>query len=129
MISAAIMLPTMAPTAVLSSLDEPVVGVGPAVVELEVTEDWVDELVNNDPVEVVDNEDSGSEDRVEVADNEEVWDDESDDEVDSVGDKVEEGGVVKVERRVGVTFVEVEPGGVGDTGNELVVLGGGVGPP
>lgn len=70
---------------------------------------------------------------MEVTDNEEVWEesedkvDESDDGVNDVGDKVDEGGVVKVEERAGVAFVEL--GGVGDTGSELVVLGGGVGPP
>jgi hypothetical protein len=121
MISAEIMLPTIAPMAVLSSLGEPVGDVGPAVVELEVDEDRVDEPVGNDPVEVTDKEEVKDED--EVADDEEVWDDG----VDDVGGKVEEGGVVKVDGRVGVT--SVEPGCVGDTGGELSVLGGGVGPP
>ena len=71
-----------------------------------------------DSEEVADNEEvAGNE---EIADNEEVWDDESDEKVDVVGGKVEEGGVVKVEGRVGVTFVEV--------GDGLSVFGG-VGPP
>jgi hypothetical protein len=42
--------------AILSSLDGPDVGVGPARVELEVAEDWVEEPVGNDTVEVKDNE-------------------------------------------------------------------------
>jgi hypothetical protein len=124
-------LPTIAPMAVLSSLDEPVMGVGPAMVELEVTEDWVDEPVGSDPVEVTDSEEVADSNEVadskEVADSEEGWDDESEDNVDDVGDEVEEMVAVIVEGRVGVTFIEL--GDVTDTGGELVVLGGGVGPP
>lgn len=56
-ISAAMILPTIAPMAVPLSLDGPGVDVGAARVELEVGEDWVDEPVDNDPVEVTDNED------------------------------------------------------------------------
>lgn len=85
MINAAMILPTIAPIAVPPSLEEPGTDVGPAEVEPEVTEDWVDEPVGNNPVE-------------EVADNEV-----SDVMVDDVGDKVEEG--------VGVMVVE--PGEVG----------------
>jgi len=100
------MLPTIAPTAVPPSLDEPGADVGPADVELEVTEDPVDEPVNG-PV------DSGVvEDGL---DNEEVSDGESD-----VGGKVEEG-IARVEEVVGVTLVEL--------GGDSVVVGGGVGPP
>jgi len=112
MISAAIILPTIAPIAVPPSLDEPGPDVGPAEVELEVTEDPVGEPVGNNPVEGV----SG---------NEEVSDGEIDVMVD-VGSKVEEGGVTGVEPGVGETFVEL--GGVGDAGGKSVVLGG-VGPP
>jgi hypothetical protein len=107
-------LPTMAPIAVLSSLDEPGADVGPAEVELEVTEDSVDEPVDNVPVDNVPVEG--------VSDNEEVPDGESNVVVD-VGGKVEEGGVAGVEEGVGVALVELD--GVGDS----VVLGGGVGPP
>ena len=71
---------------------------------------------------------------MEVTDNEEDWeesddnaDDGSEDSIDDVGGKVEEGVAVMVEGRVGVTFIEAEE--VADTGIELVVLGGGVGPP
>jgi len=82
------MLPTIAPIAVPSSLEEPGVDVGPAEVELEVTEDSVNESDTDVGIDVsVDNE--------------------SDVMVDDVGSKVEEGGVV----RVGVASVEV--GGVG----------------
>ena len=113
------MLPTIAPMAVLSSLDEPVVDVGPARVELEVTEDWVDEPVDGDSVEVTDSEDwDESDDNV---------DDERDGNADDVGGKAEEGVAVMVEGRLGVTFIEPEE--VGDAGRESVVLGGGVGPP
>jgi hypothetical protein len=112
MISAAMMLPTIAPTAVPPSLDEPGADVGPAEVELEVTEDPVDEPVNEpvgrDPVE-------------EGPDDGKVSDGESD-----VGGKVEDG-VAGVEEGVGVASLEL--GGVGDTGGDSVVLGGGVGPP
>lgn len=83
-------------------------GVGPARVELEVFDVWVSEPVGDDPVEVTDDA--------------EAWDDRSDDKVDEVGDKVEEGGVVRVE---GVAFDEL---GEGETDSELSVLGG-VGPP
>jgi hypothetical protein len=121
MISAAIMLPTMAPMAVLSSLDKPGADVGPPMVELEVDEDWVDEPVGNDPVEVTGNEEVANNEEVEGK--EEVWDDEGDDKIGDVGGKVEDGGVVKVG---GEAFVEL--GGVGDTGSELAVFGG-VGPP
>lgn len=103
------MLPAIAPIAVPLSLDAPIVGVGPATVELEVTEDWVDEPVSNDPVEVTDEEGVS----------------ESDDRAEDVGGKVEEGVVVRVDGRVGVTFELV---GVGETGSGLSVFGG-VGPP
>lgn len=43
MINAAMILPTIAPIAVLSSLGEPDVDVGPAEVELRVAEVWVDD--------------------------------------------------------------------------------------
>jgi len=99
-------LPTIIPIAVLPSVGEPVADVGPPEVELEATEDWVDEpdvdggtVRVNDPVE-------------EVTDNEEV----TDDVVDGVGGRVERD-VVRV---VGVV--------VGDIGGKSVVLGG-VGPP
>lgn len=92
-------LPTIAPIAVPPSLDEPGGGVGPAEVEL----DWVD------PVKEVT-----------------VSDGTSDVIVDDVGGKVEEGSVVAVEEGVGVAFVEL--GGVADTDDISVVLGG-VGPP
>lgn len=102
------MLPAIAPIAVLSSLDEPAVDVGPARVELEVVDVSVSEPVEDDPVEVTDDA--------------EVWDDRSDDKVDEVGDKVEEGGVVRVEG------VASDGLGEGETGGGLSVLGG-VGPP
>lgn len=98
------MLPTIAPIAVPSSLGELAVDVGPARVELEVVDVWVREPIEDDPVDVTDDA--------------EVWDDRSNDEVDEVGDKVEEGGVVRVE---GVAFDEV---GEGETGGVLSVLGG-----
>lgn len=82
MISAAMILPTIAPIAILSSLDEPGADVGP-----EVAEDWDDEPLGNDPVK-------------EVADNE-VSDDVSDVMVDEVDGKVEEG--------VGVELGDVRP--------------------
>jgi hypothetical protein len=112
MIKAAMILPAIAPTAVLLSLDGLAVDVGAGRIELEVGEVWVDEPVSNDPVEVTDDK--------------EVCDDRSDVKVDDVGNKVEEGGVVKDEGRVGVTFVEL--GGVGDTGRGLAAVGD-VGPP
>ena len=99
-------LPTIAPTAVPPSLDEPD-AVGPGEVELEVTEDTVDSVK-----EVAD---GGSE----------VPDGGGDVIVDGVGVKVEGDGA-GVEEGVGVTSVEL--GGVGDTGGMSVVLGG-VGPP
>lgn len=92
-------LPTIAPIAVLSSLGELVADVGPAEVELRVAEVWVDEPLGNS-----------------VADSEEVTDGVGDVIVDDVGGKVEEvGGFVKL-------------GSVGDAGGKFVVLGG-VGPP
>ena len=115
--SAAMMLPTIAPTAVPPSLDEPGADVGPAEVELEATEVPVSEPVNEPVDEPVD-----SDTVEEGSDEEEVSDGESD-----VGGKVEEGGVAGVEGGVGVTLVEL--GGVGDTGGDSVVVGGGVGPP
>ena len=107
-------LPTIAPIAVLLSVGEPAADVGPVEAELEVAEDCVDDP---DP-------DEGTIE--EITDREEVSDGVSD-----VGDKVEEGSVVGVEVEeggvvgVGVIFVEL---GVGDTGGNSVVLGG-VGPP
>lgn len=87
MINAAIILPTIAPTAVPPSLDEPGAGVGPAEVELEVTKDSVEEPDSDGGGDVM---------------------------VDAVGDKVE-GDVAGVEVRVGVVLVELD--GVGDTGD------------
>lgn len=101
-------LPTIAPIAVLLSVGEPAADVGPVVAELEVAEDCVDDP---DP-------DGGNVE--EITDREEVSDGVSD-----VDDKVEEGSVVGGVVGVGVTFVEL---GVGDTGGNSVVLGG-VGPP
>ena len=88
------MLPTIAPTAVLPSVGEPVADVGPAEVDGGTVR--VD-----DPVEVTDNEEvpAGV--------------------VDDVGDSVEED-VARVEE--GVTLVELS--GVGDTGGKFVVVGG-----
>jgi hypothetical protein len=141
------MLPTIAPIAIRSSLDELCVGVGPAVVELGAADDWIEEPIGDEGVE--------------VPVNKEVWDDERDDDVDGAGVRVEEGsmvelergvveaekevvnvergvvrveggvvrvegGIVRVEGGVGVPFVEL--GGVDDSSRELVVLGG-VGPP
>jgi hypothetical protein len=114
------MLPTIAPMAVLLSVDEPGADVGPVEVELEVNEDSVDEPIDKDAVEEV----SDSE---EVSDNEEVTDGEGDVTDDRVGGKVEEGGVAGVWEGVGVTPVVLGDGV--DTGGDSVVLGGGVGPP
>jgi hypothetical protein len=93
MINAAIILPTIAPTAVLSRFDKPDVDVGPARVELEVAddsvdepdtdvgisvieEDSVDELIEEDSVDELIEEDSVDElignDPEEVTDREEV---------------------------------------------------------
>lgn len=53
MINAAMILPTIAPIAVLPSPGEPGADVGPAEVELRVAEVWVDEPLGNDPVKEV----------------------------------------------------------------------------
>lgn len=73
MISAAMMLPTIAPMAVPLSLDEPDVDVGPARMELEVVEDWVDEPIVDDSAGVPDNDSVGvtDNDSAGVTDNEE----------------------------------------------------------
>lgn len=46
------MLPTIAPIAIRSSLDELCVGVGPAVVELGAADDWIEEPIGDEGVEV-----------------------------------------------------------------------------